>query len=209
MAFQAVTFPKMRLTHGMVKTVIDPMIITGNGVRELRRRQTRFDRFLWSFPARNLDQTDVDALYKFYVQVNRGLDSFRFQDPEFPEYNSSPLLHRSGTTWYLGIPDDATTGGRHPVFNPVMGSLSFTRNGSPVTPTFSISSDGFPIVTITGSSGTDDIRVTGPVYMTARFESPLSFTIVATSKSALNDSCTPIPTMQLVGDVNLIEVFEV
>lgn len=209
MAFQNIIFPALRLTHGCTKQIIDPVFITGNGLREIRRKQTLFDRYLWTFPARNMLIDDVKALYKFYRQTNGGLDSFLFQDPSFPEFNNDLLLNKSGSTWFMALPYDSTTGGRHPVFNPQMGSLTFTRNGNPTSATFSISSDGYPIVTIPSSVPSDTIRVTGPVYLTARFDQTIQFTIAATQKSSLSTPNITEPTVMLVGDVNIVEVFEV
>ena len=87
-----------------------------------------------------------------------------------------------------------------------MGSLS---NGSNASATFGgVDSFGFPYVTIIGSTPTDTITVTGPVYMTARFAGPLGFTITAMGKSPLGGTCNVVPTVIQLADFQIIEVFE-
>lgn len=208
MAFQNVIFPALKLKHGAYKEISDPVSITGNGTRELRRKQNRWERFIWSIPARHMIEADKVAIYKFLRGVNMGLDSFLFQDPTCPELNLAPLKNRSTNTWYLNIPYDSTTAGTHPIMNPVMGGLKFRKNGNTVTATFAVDSAGFPYVTITGTVPTDVITVTGPLYMTVRFAGPLGYTIAAMEKSPLPGVCNVVPTVIQLADFQIIEVFE-
>lgn len=209
MAFQAVKFPNLKLKHGNVKEIIDPITVTGNGAREVRRKQNRWDRYSWTIPSRQLTDTDKLALLKFFRQVQSGLDSFLYQDPDFPEFNGHKLQSRSGSTWYLNVPYDLTTPGTHPILNPQMGELTFKRNGVTAVTTYGgLDSNGFPYVTVTGSSASDTITVFGNVYMTARFDSTITTSITAMQKSTINNNCIVTPLVSAISDIKLIEVFE-
>lgn len=209
MAFQNVIFPTLKLKHGAYKEISDPVSITGNGTRELRRKQNRWERFIWTIPSRHLIEADKLAIHKFLRGVNMGLDSFLFQDPTCPELLNAPLKNRSTNTWYLNIPYDSTTPGTHPIMNPRMSGLVFKKNGVTVTATYSgVDTAGFPYVTITGSVPTDTITVTGSLYMTVRFNGTLGYTITAMEKSSLGGTCQVVPTVVQLADFQLVEVFE-
>ena len=51
-------------------------------------------------------------------------------------------------------------------------------------------------------------RLNGPCYLTARLNSPLTWTISAMEKSPLGSTCSPTPTIVDMGDIEIIEVFE-
>ena len=210
MAFQNVIFPDLKMKHGTSKEIVMPVSVTGNGTRELRRKQNRFERFVWTIPARTLLEADKQAIYKFLNGVNYGLDSFLFRDPTMPELNGAIMTSRSGTTWFLNLPFDSTTAGTHPIMNPVMGGLTFKQNGVAVTGVTygGLDSNGYPYITVPGSVITDVITVTGPVYMTARFDSTFNFSISAMAPSPLGASCAPATTMIELGDIKIVEVFE-
>jgi hypothetical protein len=210
MAFLNSKFPTLKLKHGVTKEIVDPVSVTGNGAREVRRKQNRWERFVWTIPARNLPNADKDAIYKFLRSTDMGLKSFLYQDPTFPEFNATPLPFRSSGTAYLNLPLDATTAGTHPVFNPVMGELVFRKNGNVVTATYNgVDSNGYPYVTITGGLlVTDVLTVTGPIYMTVRFNSTLRYSISAMSPSPLGGTCNVVPSVVELSDFQLIEVFE-
>lgn len=210
MAFQSVIFPTLKLKHGITREVVDPVMITGNGAREVRRKQNRWERFVWTIPARNLVQSDIDAIYKFLNGVGKGLDSFLFQDPHYPEFNNAKLANKATTGWYLNLPYDSTTAGTHPVMNPILGGLSIKKNGiaHAVTPTFAIDGDGFPIITIPSTSPSDVITISGAVYMTVRFEGTLTTTIAAMQKSTLGGTCNVVPSVSNIQDFRLVEVWE-
>lgn len=210
MAFVNSIFPVLKLKHGITKEIVDPVMITGNGTREIRRKQNKWERFVWSIPARQLLEADKQAITKFLRLTDMGLKSFLFQDPTYPEFNAAPLTNRSTNTWYLTLPYDATTAGTHPVFNPVIGGLVFKKNGVTVTATYTgiDGTTGLPYVTITGSVPADTVTVTGPTYSTVRFAGPLAYTITAMAKSPLGGTCNVVPTVVQLADFQLIEVFE-
>lgn len=209
MAFQNVTFPEIKLKHGISREIVVPVSVTGNGNRELRRKMYRHERFIYTIPARTLLEADKQAIYKFFNQVNYGLDSFMFKDPTI-EFNDSKLSFRSGTTWWLNLPFDSTTAGTHPVYNPKLADLWFKKNTVAVTGV-TLSYDtttGLPYVTVPGSVNTDTITVSGPVYITVRFNGTFTHTTVAMAPSTNGGTCNPVPVMVELGDISLIEVFE-
>ena len=209
MAFSAVKFPNLRLKHGNIKEIIDPIAVTGNGTREVRRKINRWDRYTWTIPSRQLLEADKLEVIKFFRQVQSGLTSFLYQDPDFPEFNGHKLGNRSGSTWYLNIPYDLTTPGTHPIMNPQMGELTFKLNGVTTASTFAIDANGYPYVNVPGSSAGSTITVFGNVYLTARFDGSISTTITSMEKSTLNSNCIVKPSVSLMSDIKLIEVFEV
>lgn len=210
MAFSNLIFPEIKLKHGIQKEVVDPVTITGNGAREVRRKQNRWERFIWTIPSRQLLDADKVAIHKFLRQVGMGLNSFLYRDPTYPSFVDAPLTNRSGNTWFMNLPYDAITAGTHPVFHPQMGGLVFKKGGVTATATFGgVDSNGFPYVTISGSTPADSITVTGAVYMTVRFEGSLNFSIDAMAKSTVaTNSCDVVPTIVTLNDFKLVEVFE-
>lgn len=202
MAFQNVIMPKIKLIHGVTKQVVDPVLVVGNGTRETRRKQNRYERFVWSYPSRSVLEDSKQELYEFFKSTNSSLDSFLFQDPDFPEFHGEGLTHKSGSTWYLELP------GGHPIINPVMSELVFKIAGVTKSATFAIDASGRPTVTITDSNASSTIQVYGAVYLTVRLNSPLTWTIVALEKSPSGTDCTPVATVVDLGDISLIEVFE-
>lgn len=202
MAFQNVIMPKLKLVHGASKQVIDPVTIIGNGTRETRRKQNRYERFAWKFPSRSILQETKVELYEFFRGTNMSLDSFLMQDPDFPEFINTPLTHKTSNVWYMELP------GGHPVFNPVMGGLTFKVNGVTKAATFAIDADGRPTVTVTDSSGASAVTVSGPVYLTVRLNTSISWSISAMDKSPSGATCTPTPLIVDLSDIDIIEVFE-
>jgi len=202
MAFQNVIMPQIKLMHGVTKQVIDPVLIVGNGNRETRRKQNRYERFIWSYPARSILDTSKQELHEFFRGVNMALDSFLFQDPDFPEFYNTELVHKTGSIWYLELPNG------HPVINPVMGGLVFKVNGTTKAATFAIDADGRPTVDVTDSSAITTVTVSGPVYMTVRLNSPIAWTLTAFDQSLSGANCAPAPYIVDLSDIELIEVFE-
>lgn len=210
MAFSGLTFPQLKLKHGITKEIVDPISVTGNGAREVRRKQNKIDRGVWSFPARNMYEADKQAIVKFLQQTRMGLDSFYFQDPTYPEFNEAVMTWRSSNTYWFNIPYDATTGGIHPVLRPKMGELTVKLNGVTTTASvFTDSTTGMPYLQ-TGGAGSSSIvcTVTGPCYLVGRFAGPLNYTITAMQKSTLSGTCNVVPTVVQLGDFQIIEVFE-
>lgn len=210
MAFANLKFPELRLKHGISRETIYPVTVTGNGTREIRRAQFRWERHVWSIPSRNLVQADREDLAVFLKNVNFGLHSFLYQDPLFPEYNGHILTYRSGTTWYLTMPNSITSADDHPFLHPQMGELTFKKNGVTTAATLggTDSTTGLTYINMTGSINTDVITAYGPVYFTVRLDSSFGSTITAMEKSSLGGTCNVVPTVQSINDIRLIEVFE-
>lgn len=204
MAFQNIKFPTLRLKHGITRETIAPIQVTGNGSREVRRKQSRWDRYSWNIPSRNLYEVDRIALAAFLSTVNAGVDSFLYQDPLFPEFNGHTLTYRSGTTWYLTTPPN------HPVLRPIMNELTFKRSNIAITSTYGgqDSITGLVYINVPGTISTDVINVYGNIYSIARLDSTFSSTITVMEKSTLGGSCGVIPVAQSIGDIKLIEVYE-
>lgn len=202
MAFQNVIMPKIKLVHGVTKQIVDPVMVVGNGNRETRRKQNRYERFVWQYPSRAILDDSKQELYQFFRSTNSSLDSFLFQDPDFPEFTGQSLTHKTGSTWYLELP------GGHPIINPVMSGLTFKVNGVTQSATFATDDAGRPTVSIAGSSAVSTISVFGLVYLTVRLNSPLSWSIAALEPSANGTPDTPAPIIVDLGDISLIEVFE-
>lgn len=202
MAFQNVIMPKLKLVHGASKQIVDPVTVIGNGARETRRKQNRYERFVWNFPTRSILNETKTELYSFFRGVNMALDSFLFQDPDFPEFTYTPLINqKSGDSWYFETP----TG--HPIFNPDMANLVFRVGGVIKTATFAIDANGRPVVTV-ADSALGGVTVTGPCYLAVRLGAPISWAITAMDKSVTGQTCTPTPSIVDLSDITLVEVFE-
>lgn len=210
MAFSGLTFPNLKLKHGITKEMVDPISITGNGAREVRRKQNKTDRGVWSIPARAMSETDKQTLVTFLQQTKMGLDSFYFQDPTYPEFNNAVMPWRSSNTYWLNVPYNTSTGGSHPVLRPKMGELSFKLNGTPTTAALlTDATTGLPYIQMGGAGGSNIVcTVTGPCYLVARFAGPLNYTIAAMEKSSLGGTCNVVPTVIQLGDFQIVEVFE-
>lgn len=210
MAFSGLTFPTLKLKHGITKEMVDPISITGNGAREVRRKQNKTDRGVWSFPARAMSENDKQALVKFLQQTKMGLDSFYFQDPTYPEFNNAIMPNRSSATFWCKLPYDATTAGIHPIIRPVIAGLTFKKDGVPVVGvTWSTdSSNGQAYFNVPGANAGSIITVTGPCYFVARFAGTVSYTIAAMERSSLGGDCNVVPTAVQMNDFQIVEVFE-
>jgi len=202
MAFINVVMPTIKLVHGVTKQVVDPVLVVGNGTRETRRKQNRYERFVWSYPSRAILNESKQELYEFFRSTEASLYSFLFQDPDFPEFTGQGLAHKSGTTWYLELP------GGHPIINPVMDELTFYVNGVEQVATFAIDAAGRPTVSLPTSNAGSTITVYGSVYLTVRLNSPLSWSIQALEPSPNATPNTPTPVVVDLGDISIIEVFE-
>lgn len=224
MAFQNIVMPKLKLIHGVTKQVVDPVTVIGNGSRETRRKQNRYERFVWRFPARSLLQESKQELYSFFKTTDAALDSFMFQDPDYPEFVNMPLISKvdggSNPTyvdcWYFDIYDGTTN--PHPLFNhPDTSLITFMIADTEVLSFGTVeyhAVSGRPFVrlldsyAISASNGNASPQLTGPCYITARLNSPLTWTISAMDKSPNGTTCTPTPVIVDMGDIELIEVFE-
>ena len=207
MAFSGLTFPQLKLKHGISKQIIDPISVTGNGAREVRRKQNKTDRGVWTFPARNIYEADKQALVKFLQQTRMGADSFYFQDPTMPVLVDAIMPARSANTRFFNVPFDATTPGTHPIIRPVNTGLTVKINGTTTTNYgFGTGSDGLPFISVPAASGSDVITVSGPYYLVCRFSGTVQYSITAMQK--LDNNCTVTPTVVELADFQIVEVFE-
>jgi hypothetical protein len=171
------------LIHGLKRTADRPNTIVANGNTEYRLRRSAFERYTWQYPGSTLMEsscgsTTFGKLSQFFADRDGGINSFKFQDPYYPNFVNAKLSNAGGSNWYLRIPVDTNTPGLHRVFNLSLGSTTATKNGVNTTITSaSITTAGEPIITINGSTSGDTIRISGPCYLTARFEGPLNYTI--------------------------------
>lgn len=207
MAFSGLTFPQLKLKHGISKQIIDPISVTGNGAREVRRKQNKTDRGVWTFPARNISEADKQALVKFLQQTRMGADSFYFQDPTMPVLVDAKMSSRSTNTFYYNVPFDATTAGNHPIIRPVNVGLTVKLNGVTTTNySFATGTDGLPYIQVTGATVSDTVTVSGPVYLIGRFSGTVQYSITAMTK--IDNNCTVAPTVVELADFQVVEVFE-
>ena len=199
MAFQNVVFPNLKLIHGLKKSVSLPVSVVSNGAKEYRISRMQFDKFRWTYPGRLITETDKRSLYQFFKQVNGSLDSFKFQDPAYPDWTGEQLSFSSSPSgWKFNFPGSLN----HPlyVYDP---SMIVKRNGNVTAWShFVSSSDGKPYLGISGSSSGDTITVTsGKIYLAARFDSGISWSV-----DALDENNRP--SIVNLDALSLSEVFE-
>ena len=196
MAFQNIVFPALKLIHDFKKQALLPVSVVGNGAAEYRVARMRWEKFTWTYPARAILSTDKLTLYQFYKQTSGALDSFKFVDPDYPAWKGDQLSFNSSTYWNFCLPYS----GNHPLFN-YDSAMVVKKNGAVTSYSFSIV-NGFPVLSIPGSVSTDVITVaSGTIYLTARFDSAMSWSL-----AALNSDNTPYVVN--LDNLMLIEVFE-
>jgi hypothetical protein len=200
MAFDNVSFPTIKLIHGVQKDVINPIGIVSNGNSEFRIQKASQERYRWVYPARLMLQEDKVELYKFWKQRDRGLNSFKYQDPEYPNFVDAPLEHMTGLQWRHAIPLDSTTPGDHPVHN-FADDLVVKVDGTVTGFTTGHDANGVPYLSVTGTTGTETVTISGKCELSARFDGDISVSL-----AALNADNTP--SLVNTNDISLIEVFE-
>lgn len=206
MAFDNVTFPSYPMIHGLEKTVSDPVVITSNGTYEYRLKRTRWERYTWTIPTQTMTDDQKEEIKNFLLQRNHALNSFKFIDPDMSAFDNAimPFSGQSGF-FNMNLPAGTDTTGTHPVFNPDMGGLTCTVNGSPSTiSNFSITAGqprfqpdlGIP-------SFGDVVRLTGPIHFTVRLAGDLNYALAAL------DACAGVntPIGHNVSAITLTEVF--
>lgn len=219
MAFVNTTFPELKLKHGLQKSVVDPVSITGNGTREIRRRQNKWERFVWDIPARNLLEADKQAVLAFLRSVNMGQDSFLYRDPTIPTLTDVKLPRYTGgvNTRQLvipyGVPDSLSLLDdrlKHPLYRASITGLTFKKNGTPITGTYVSGFDltGFRTVSFSGVVGTDTITVSGTPLFVVRFNGTLGWNIQAMSLPAGGACGDVTPSVVELNDFQLVEVYE-
>lgn len=236
MTFQYKLFPELRLKHGIEKTVNDPVSITSNGNREIRRRINAVERYSWNIPARHLLQADMETMVNFFGEVTSSVDAFLYKDPTMPQLVNQQLkpftvggvvyfaLYHSGYHPILNLGSNGTI---NPLWHALQSGVVFKKNGVTLTsgqftvkmncdPVLDLNAVDFqhPRTTIikapTGTwLDTDVITYSGPLFKTVRFDSMVSYRIATMEKSnLLTGTCDVVPTVSEMADIKLMEVFE-
>ena len=202
MSIDNVLFTNPKLIHGISKSSEIPTRVVGNGNTEYRMRTNAFERFIWEWPSATMTTEQIRELYKFWNQRDGGLRGFKFQDPDYPNFVNAKLSSAGGSKWYLRIPFDSDTPGTHRVFNLTLGSTTCTKNGTPATiASAQVESTGEPTITVTGSISTDTIRISGPCYLSVRFDGSISWSISSLDQDNL-------PVISTYDTIRLYELFE-
>lgn len=208
MSVDNVVFPSLPLLHGVRRQSVFPtQVVTSNGFQEYRlNRSGDFDRYTWTYPTSTLfhdaeescqaSNTTINALYQFWIERNGGLNGFKFVDPNYPEFVDAILQLDSGSDYFLRLPFNDSTPGLHRVWN--FNIPDYTVNTGSITAAF-IDTDGEPKITVSGAVG--DVRISGPCYMTARFDSNIESVMLA-----LNVDNTPY--LDSYAPITLRELFE-
>lgn len=205
MAFKDELFPDVKLVHGIVKQITDPVGIVSNGNKEFRIKKNRFSRLSWSIPSNNMTEETKLQINGFLADKDYALDSFKFKDPDYPAFTDAILQNKTGNIWYVNIPFDDNTPGTHPIFQfDATTSMRASVNGTGsiiVNGMLSIDADGRPIVTIPTTVDSDIVRLTGDIYFAVRLDSTTGWSL-----KALSDLNTP--SIVNYSEIKLIEVFE-
>lgn len=205
MAFYATRPLEMRLKHGVTLEVVDPVIITGNGAREIRRRTQRWSRFVWNFPNRIIPMSEFQQ-YRDILAIDPTA-SFQVTDPTMAFFRETTLTvyNSTGTKRTLLVDLDGGTS-RRPYFNPIISELKIRKNGVIIssagcTMTYEAS---LPVLNIPGALTSDVITVVGPFYPTVRFEGTLSATTVAMQRAQWRETSV-VKSTQTKNDCNSVE----
>ena len=201
--FDNVVFPDYPMIHGLNKHIKDEVSINGNGTYEYRVKRSRWERYMWSIPTQSMTDAQKEEIKNFLVQRNHALNSFKFVDPDATQFSNALLSHNSGDYWNLALPYGTSIAGTHPIFNPVVGSLSVTVGGVGDTINAFTILNGVPVIQITGTTSGSVVRVTGPIYFTVRLATELSYALAAL------DACagTNTPIGHTVNSIELVEVY--
>jgi len=203
MTFDNVTFPNYPMLRGVEKIVTDPVSKVGNGTYEYRVKKTRWERYAWKIPTQTMTNEQKEAIREFLTQRNHELNSFKFVDPTATALADAILSHNSGDYWNLALPFSSTTAGTHPIFNPEIGGLSVTVDAIADSINAFTILNGIPVIQITGTSGSEVVKVTGPIHFTVRLNSDFQTTLHALDfYNGTND-----PYGHVVNDIELVEVF--
>ena len=202
MAFDNVVFPNYPTIHGVSKTITDPVNVSSNGTYEYRVKRTEWERYNWSIPTQTMTDEQKETIKSFLIQRNHALNSFKFVDPDATDLADAVMSHATGDWWYLNLPFDATTPGTHPIFNPTVGELSVTVDDVADTINAFDVSTGVPRIQITGTTGTETVKVSGPIYFTVRLATNLSYAIFAldTNSNPLGHSVNGIELVEVYGE---------
>lgn len=208
MEFQDFVFPELAC-KGVSRSESLPLETIGNGTIEFRSTPVRWAGFTWNISSVGQTADVINRATSFIRRRSYGKNSFKFKDPLYPELNEEVLGSAGSNTWYLYLSEyDEVTGdkiaGSHPIFHPDTANITVTRNGSPAAFTFAIT-DGDPILTVTGSTPSDVIKVSGPYWYAVKLASLWTWTATTLTE----DGYTGVgPASGVTGDIVLQEVFE-
>ena len=201
MAFEDVTFPYVPTIHDQTRNVNDPVAVSTNGTYEYRVRRQRWEQFVWKIPAQTMTTEQKEAVRTFLSQRGASLTSFKFIDPELSTFTDAIMSYNGGSDWNLALPYDTSTPGVHPMFNPDIGVLTVTRNGSPATISSFQLKDGIPTITIPETVNPADVmRVSGQVPFTVRLGSNFQESLYALCQDNT-------PRGHVVQAITLVEVY--
>lgn len=216
MSFQYKIFPELKLKHGVEKTINDPVSITSNGNREIRRRINAVERYSWNIPSRNLLQADMEAMVQFFSDMSSSVDSFLYRDPTQGRLTNQQLVPFTvgGITYFAlyhtgfhPVLNLSGSGQQNPYWHTFSSNATFSKNGVSQSPSnFIVKMNCDPVLdlgatnfqhprttVIKAATGTwletDVVTYTGLLYKTVRFDSMLSYRISAMRKptNAIND----------------------
>lgn len=191
---------EMRLKHGVTVELIDPVIITGNGGREVRRRVQRWPRFIWTFQPRVIPMSEYQYIRNALAAYSTS--SFRLQDPTMGYFRETQLTAYNNTNgkWVMEVDLDGGSS-RHPYFNPTISELKIRKNGAVIANTgvTMTTEGGVPVINIPSTVTTDTIKVVGTFYPTVRFEGTLTATTVAMQSAQWRETSVPASTPPVTG----------
>lgn len=186
----------------MKKSSAIPVNIVSNGNTEYRIRTNAFERFNWEWPSSTMSDAQIRTLYQFWMERDGGLKAFKYQDPDYPNFVNAKLSNAGTAYWHLRIPFNASTPGQHRVFNFDLANTTAKLNGTTATISIAaIDSSGEPVIGIPGSTPSDTVTISGPIYLSARFDSSIEWVLEALDENNL-------PVISTYSNIKLIEVFE-
>lgn len=202
MAFDNIEFPFYPMIHGTGKTVTDPVSVSSNGTYEYRVKRTRWERYTWKLPTQTMTDNQKNSIKNFLLQREHSLNSFRFVDRDKPNMVDNLLSYNSTDQWNLNIALDATTVGTHPIFNPDISGLTATVDGTPTAITGFGYLGGQPVIDLPGTTGTEVVKVSGPLFHTVRLGSDFGSTIAALdcNADALGHNTDSIVLVEVFGE---------
>lgn len=124
----------------------------------------------WQIGNRTIDKAKLDYLLQFWMAV-RGRVGFLFKDWTDYQLESQQLTVSGGSTaqlvkTYAGLGNDYS----RTITRPKISSLSFTKNGAPLTVASVSATTGVVTFNSPYPLISDVVRVTGEFYVPARFE---------------------------------------
>lgn len=205
MAFVNSLFPNPRLVSDLQVGYTLPTTIVGSGSSEYRIQKLQNWKKKWTWPSRAMSTTDRRNIQTFITDVAKfSLNSFLFQDPDNNTWNNVQLLSTgAGNTFYLTERGGADV---HPIFHPHT-DIIVKLAGSTVATTFSIATNGRPVLTVPGATTSSVVTISGTFFYAARYDSA-DFNLALTVLKASGIGSGSTPAHDTVDAISLIEVFE-